>query len=945
MDFNVDTSIKDPEFITKIKDFFAKNPDAAKDVVDATDTAKDVKKSGNIFSRILNIFKKSDDIKDVADTADAVKDAKKGTGILSKIEGLLRKSEKASKGIDTVKDLVKTGISKVKQVGEFGKSIPTKVINGLKQGLEWLFGKLANNKIFKSFAEKAAKAAGKFFDSKFFKNLMEKLTKLSGELIEKGLKQGLKQGVKRTPKLAAQVAAKLGYVVAGIGVAVDIAFALYDFNYGWKNAATLFGIADNDPGFVITDFHRFLAGLANMVDEFLLGLIPKSWVTAWLTDVVLPFWGVDRKDIDDAQNRAKDLLDEYNADHPDDTVGSLEEYNKKTGNQKGILARIGDWISNNTKKKYSAASKVNVSVSDNTNNTTSGGFNRTPLSGGARKSAKQKSVYGSMPYGNSTIGETGCAPVSIVNLLQNMGMKANIPDAALYAMQNGYVLPDGSTDINYFNSYLSKVGVPSYTSTNKNNIYDAIRSGRKVILLGKDNNNGAGSPYGSNPHYITATGIDANGNIIVEDPGIAQNTVKYSKNRLLKSTIASVIAGGAKDTSSTDETESSEETTEKKEGFFSKLGSSLTNWINSISKIIYGDRFEAMNAATNYQKDESKPSSSGILEKAYADQPIANISESTIGVSNTKSNSSIKTFNEIPGNATGAIIWKMLKGYGYTDEGAAGIMGNLYAESGLLPNNLENKYNNHFGWSDIEYTDRVNAKNYSLNSFKSDKAGYGLAQWTFGSRKEGLYNRTVGSKTNPRRINDIGAQIEYLDYELKNEPSFRNLYSLLTSTKNITNASDTFLEKFENPAVKNYDQRRAYSQNMYNNYAGAGRYNAHSYNPSTAINRSSIRSGAARVDDRNGTINYKIFLESIITILMTIADNTALLSKVIDVLSESSGVAINKEEVKNLAKENTKNARKALSTLLNNAGIGDIGSASNPSIQYIYTNMASIANE
>ena len=36
------------------------------------------------------------------------------------------------------------------------------------------------------------------------------------------------------------------------------------------------------------------------------------------------------------------------------------------------------------------------------------------------------------------------------------------------------------------------------------------------------------------------------------------------------------------------------------------------------------------------------------------------------------------------------LIWQYLKAQGFSDAGAAGLMGNLYAESGLKPNNLQN---------------------------------------------------------------------------------------------------------------------------------------------------------------------------------------------------------------------------------------------------------------
>ena len=79
-------------------------------------------------------------------------------------------------------------------------------------------------------------------------------------------------------------------------------------------------------------------------------------------------------------------------------------------------------------------------------------------------------------------------------------------------------------------------------------------------------------------------------------------------------------------------------------------------------------------------------------------------------------------------------IWEFLKSQGLNDYGAAGLMGNLYAESGLSPTNLQNTYNNKFGMTDDEYTAAVDAGRYG--NFVYDSAGYGLAQWTFWSRKQ-----------------------------------------------------------------------------------------------------------------------------------------------------------------------------------------------------------------
>lgn len=89
-------------------------------------------------------------------------------------------------------------------------------------------------------------------------------------------------------------------------------------------------------------------------------------------------------------------------------------------------------------------------------------------------------------------------------------------------------------------------------------------------------------------------------------------------------------------------------------------------------------------------------------------------------------------------------IWNYLKSKGLSDYGAAGLMGNLYAESGLRPNNLQNTYEGKFGMADAEYTELVDKGRYT--NFVRDSAGYGLAQWTYWSRKEALLAYAKASK-------------------------------------------------------------------------------------------------------------------------------------------------------------------------------------------------------
>ena len=111
-------------------------------------------------------------------------------------------------------------------------------------------------------------------------------------------------------------------------------------------------------------------------------------------------------------------------------------------------------------------------------------------------------------------------------------------------------------------------------------------------------------------------------------------------------------------------------------------------------------------------------------------------------------------------------IWKRLKEAGYSDVAAAGIMGNLQHESGLRPNNLQNAYEIKFGMTDEEYTEKVNSGEYSFKQFVYDKAGYGLAQWTYWSRKQAMYNDcfpTIGSLE--KQTNYLIKELSWLSHD------------------------------------------------------------------------------------------------------------------------------------------------------------------------------------
>ena len=157
-------------------------------------------------------------------------------------------------------------------------------------------------------------------------------------------------------------------------------------------------------------------------------------------------------------------------------------------------------------------------------------------------------------------------------------------------------------------------------------------------------------------------------------------------------------------------------------------------------------------------------------------------------------------------NGNASTIKSYLLNNKFTRAGAAGVMGNLYAESGLNPRVYERSKHKRIGLSDEDYIRKTNDGSYK--NFVNDKAGFGLAQWTYHSRKQALLNMCRG------RIGDINCQLKYLVKELS---GYRKLYSILTSTKDVNTACDRVLLEFERPANAKgkINQRRSYCRKYY----------------------------------------------------------------------------------------------------------------------------------
>lgn len=166
------------------------------------------------------------------------------------------------------------------------------------------------------------------------------------------------------------------------------------------------------------------------------------------------------------------------------------------------------------------------------------------------------------------------------------------------------------------------------------------------------------------------------------------------------------------------------------------------------------------------------------------------------------------------GNTPQERAYNFLRDKGMSVIGVVATMGGIRAESGFKTTNLQNSYNTKLGITDEEYTKRVDSGKITRSEFISSKhGGYGYCQWTYHTRKAGLYDY---AKESGKSIGDEEMQLGFLWVELSG--NYKGVLSLLNAAKTVKEASDIFTTKFERPgdqSAKALKVREDYSQEYY----------------------------------------------------------------------------------------------------------------------------------
>ena len=180
---------------------------------------------------------------------------------------------------------------------------------------------------------------------------------------------------------------------------------------------------------------------------------------------------------------------------------------------------------------------------------------------------------------------------------------------------------------------------------------------------------------------------------------------------------------------------------------------------------------------SSFVKEQQELVYADLKERYEIGDQVENVVEATPEVEVQQEANTTETEVEVNDNrTTEEVVWDYLKAAGYSDIQVAGIIGNLYQESGLNPARVE-----------------------------SNGEGIGLVQWSFG-RKQNLINY---ASSKGKDWTDLESQLEFLVSELDSKQFYQPYKDTFENPYSVSEATEAFCFGFERPnkAKANLDFR------------------------------------------------------------------------------------------------------------------------------------------
>ena len=399
------------------------------------------------------------------------------------------------------------------------------------------------------------------------------------------------------------------------------------------------------------------------------------------------------------------------------------------------------------------------------------------------------SRWGSINMGGKTISRVGCVVCSFAMAISaELGKKLTpadiIKDKSQFLTGNSIVW--GSAV-----NYAKKLGCKDvYHSGSISEVKNALNNGALIVYHAtKCAGNVVGNKQTSSSKHAVLVFKDSSGHICVNDPGSYQNCGNgFSVDNLkglnhaiiFPSGVSSSLGGSSSSSEDSSKPGISLESSDASSKRMSSLISNFaTAYTNPLQTFLYGER--TTTSTDNSDSDSSKSSTDDIISQYGSDR------HSTV-------------YNYLT------------KVMGMSHQGAAGVMGNFEQESGNRSVLLQNDYSKGYTKS-VEY---AKAADEGRNNFVKDSKGWGLAQWTYHTRKKNLLNN---AKAQGKSVGDMGFQLDFLNAEMQGYPSLMNY---LKSTKSVDDSVVRFQKEFERADKPMMGKRAGYAHNFDKQFGGHG---------------------------------------------------------------------------------------------------------------------------
>jgi len=151
------------------------------------------------------------------------------------------------------------------------------------------------------------------------------------------------------------------------------------------------------------------------------------------------------------------------------------------------------------------------------------------------------------------------------------------------------------------------------------------------------------------------------------------------------------------------------------------------------------------------------------------------------------------------------VMTLLVEHHGYPVNGAAGIVGNLWAESGVMPNRVEGSSSatpmraRNFAGDLIDFSTEEVRNRSRDDGVGPARPGVGLAQWTSPARRRGLFSHAYdGQVLGEEILWNMDAQVDYLVEEL--QTSYPGVHAVVSDASVLVDdACDEVVYRFEIP--------------------------------------------------------------------------------------------------------------------------------------------------